>query len=161
EDRQYNDAILDLRRSRTLDDQNFETHFLLAQALAERGRLKHALLSVNRMLQLLPGERRGLLLKARVCREMEDFEEEYSTLELLGVLDGTDFQLLQMLVDNLSRRELCSQARDMTDLFLSVAPDHRRALLMSAELNERTGCIDIVYDRYEKLLAQPGVSTRS
>lgn len=161
EDRQYNDAILDLRRSRALDDQNPETHFLLAQALAERGRLKHALLSANRTLQLLPGDRRALLLKARVCRELESFEEEYEALELLGGFEGTDFQLLQMLVDNLNRRDLSVQARDVTDLFLSVAPTHRRALLMSAELNERNGNMDLAHQRYETLLAQQGVSTRS
>src|SRR5690606_20779703 len=114
-ERQYNEAILDLRRSRTLDDRDPETHFLLAQAFAERGRLKHALLSINRSLQLLPGGRKALMLKARVCHDLKDHEEEIQALNQLLRLDPDDFRIVQSKVENLLCRDLLDEAMECVD----------------------------------------------
>lgn len=161
QDRQYNDAILDLRRSRTLDDHNPETHFLLAQAFAERGRVKHALLSANRTLQLRPGDRRALLLKARLCRSLDELEEEFQALEQLAAQDPTDFQIVQTKLENLSLRGQTAEACECADQFLQFSPNHRRGLLASAELNERIGRTDIAWQRYSDLLSQPTISSRT
>lgn len=161
DDRQYNDAILDLRRSRMLDDRNPETHLLLARAFSERGRLKHGLLSVNRALQLRPKDRAALLLKARLCRELSNFEQEYQALDQLSNLDSADFEILQLKLDNLNRRDLTARACDCVEEYLTLLPNHRRALVASADLNEALGRIQIARERYASLMLQPRISART
>lgn len=161
EDRQYNEAILDLRRSRTLDDRNPETHFLLAQTFAERGRLKHSLLSINRTLQLLPGDQRALILKAKVCRDLNDFDEEFLALECLQAYDPQDFRIVHLKAENLQRRGLPEQASETIDEFLAESPNHRRALLMSAELCEKLADIEKSRQRFTILFSQSTISAKT
>lgn len=159
QERQYNEAILDLRRSRTLDDLNPETHLLLAQAFAERGRLKHSLLSVNRTLQLVPGDHRALLLKARLCRDLNDHEEEHQALELLLRHDAGDFRIIQLKVDNLVKRGLLYEAGVCIDIFLTTHSSHRRALLVSAELAEKLSKTELARQRFTALFSQSTISS--
>lgn len=160
-ERQYGDAILDLRRSRTLDDLNPETHLLLAQAFAERGRFKHSLLSVNRTLQLIPGDHRALMLKARLCRDLNDHEEEFQALEVLLKYDAGDFRIIQLKVDNLVKRGMLIKASACIDSFLTLNNGHRRALLVSAELAEKQANTDLARQRYTALFSQSTISSNT
>jgi len=160
-ERQYNDAIMDLRRSRTLDDREPQTHILLAQAFAERGRLKHALLSTNRTLQLLPGDRRALILKARICRELQEHDEELNALDQLLRKDTNDFRIIQLKIENLTRRDLVAEAAQCVNKFLLVNSSHRSALLLSAEISEKGGQIDLARQRYTALFSQSTISSRT
>lgn len=161
EQRQYNDAIMDLRRSRSLDDRNSETHFLLAQAFSARGRHKHALLSVNRMLQLLPGERKGLMLKTRLCQELQDYEEEAHALNQLIRLNPNDFQIVQLKVKNQLHRDSTAGALQTLNLFLRQSPRHARALLLNAEIAEKAQQFDLAKHSYKVLLSQQPVNART
>jgi tetratricopeptide (TPR) repeat protein len=160
-ERQYNDAIMDLRRSRTLDDRDPETHFLLARAFTERGRLKHGLLSINRTLQLIPGDRRALILKARICRELHDYEEELRALDHLLRLDPNDFRIIQSKIENLGPRGLLAQAESCVDNFLEENPTHRRALLLGAEVSEKLGHFQVTREHFTALFTQPSISSRT
>lgn len=160
-ERQFNDAILDLRRSRTLNDLEPETHFLLAQAFAARGRMKHALLSANRSLQLLPGDRRTLLLKARICRELQDYEGELDALDHLLRIDPNDFRIVQFKVENLVIQNYPHDANATVSEFLNANPAHRRALLLGAEVCEKVGHVDIARARYEILIGHQSISAKT
>lgn len=160
-ERQYNDAIMDLRRSRTLDDRNPETHFLLAQAFTERGRLKHALLSANRTIQLLPNDRRALLLKARLCRDLGELDDELETLRQLLGIDPSDFRLVHATVENLLIRERHLEAAQYIDAFLADNPQHRRALLLQAEISEKLGHIETARAAFTLLFSQSTISANT
>jgi tetratricopeptide (TPR) repeat protein len=160
-ERQYNDAILDLRRSRTLDDRNPETHFLLAQAFSERGRLKHSLLSINRTLQLIPGDRRALMLKARLCRDLGEFEEELQSLDQLLRHDVNDFRVIQLKVDNLTKRMMLEEAAECINAYLKENPLHRRGLLLSAEVAEQLQDTDLARSRYTTLFSLNSISAKT
>ncbi|MGI8906980.1 MAG: tetratricopeptide repeat protein [Candidatus Sumerlaeaceae bacterium] len=161
DDRQYDAAITDLRRARTLNERNGEIHFLLARAFAERGRLKHALLSVNRALQVAPKEKRSLLLKARLHHQLAEFEQEGQLLNLLLQESADDFRLVKLKVENLLARHMTAEASASVDAFLGRAPEHRRALLLSAELSERVGDLAASRRRYACLFMQRPISARS
>jgi tetratricopeptide (TPR) repeat protein len=161
DDRQYDAAITDLRRAKTLNDRNGEVHFLLARAYAERGKLKPALQSVNRALQVAPREKRSLLLKARLHHQLGEFEQEGQLLNTLLQEASDDFRLVKLKVENLLARHLAAEASATVDAFLVNAPEHRRALLLSAELSERVGNVAASRKRYHTLFKQAPVSARS
>lgn len=161
DDRQYDSAITDLRRARALNDRSAEVHFLLARAFAERGRLKHALLSVNRALQISTKDKRSLLLKARLHHQLNEYEQEGQLLNTLIAEAPDDFRLIKLKVENLQARHLLAEASKTVDNFLQRSQNHRRALLMSAELTERLGDLAKARSRYRELFNQLPVSSRS
>lgn len=161
DERQYDSAITDLRRARTLNERSGEVHFLLARAFAERGRLKHALLSVNRALQITPREKRSMLLKARLHHQLSEYEQEWQLLTSLLADAPEDYRLVKLKIENLLARHLLAEASVTVDSFLALAPTHRRALLVSAELNERIGNLAVARSRYDYLFSNQPVSARA
>lgn len=161
DERQYDSAITDLRRARALNERSGEVHFLLARAFAERGRVKHALLSVNRALQIAPREKRCLLLKARLHHQLAEYDQEGQLLTGLLADAPEDYRLVKLRVENLLARHLVAEASLTIDNFLNLAPNHRRALLLSAELNERIGSLTVARSRYDHLFSSQPVSARS
>jgi len=158
EERQFDEAIIDLRKARALEDRNSDIHFHLARAFAQRGRLKHALISINRAVQLNGRERRFLMLKARLLHELGELDQELVILDLM--LDGNpnDFRMIELKVQNLLQRSLPVLACRCLDDFLMRFPTHRRALLLSAEAREQARDIVGARKRFRTLTNMADVS---
>lgn len=153
EDRRFDAAAADLRRARALDERDGETHFLLARAHAGRGKLRNAMTSVNRALQLAPGDAAATLLKAGLHRQLGERIHELALLEMLAIGSPDDFRLVRMKAECLEGLDDPAAAAECVSAFAARFPGHRRALALTARLLEAAGDIPRARRAFDALMA--------
>lgn len=159
--RRIEQAITDLKRARVLDDRDPDNHFLLAKAYLEKGRAKHALISVNRCLQLVPQERAALVLKSHVHHVLGDYRTELELLNELLKDSPEDWRMARQKAEALLALDNPQEACRVVDDFLSHVGNHRRALQMAAMLREQCGRMAEARQAYEALLKHKPISSRT
>lgn len=154
-------AITDLRRARELDDRAAEVHYQLARAFIQVHRLRQAIQSAGRAVQIAPAERRYLFLKASLHHQLGDYDLELQYLNQL--IDGAprDYRLTRMKADNQLARGQIAAAITTLRTFLSRESNHPRALLRCALLCERIGDHEQAARQYRRLLQRPHPSADS
>jgi tetratricopeptide (TPR) repeat protein len=154
-------AITDLRHSRSLDDRDPESHILLARAYLEKGRVKHALISVNRCLQLMPRDRSALALKASIHHLLGEYDTELELVDSLLKESPGDWRLVRLRTEALMATDRKLEACATVDSFLEQVGNHRRALLLAAQLREECGRIEDARAAYDALMSHRPISSRT
>ena len=148
---QVDRAVTDLRRSRELDDLRPETHYHLARAFMAAGRLRPALASAARAVQISPKETPFLRLKAELHHRLGEFEAELQYLRPLLAADPGDYAVVRCAVDCLNAAGRGAEAIAVLHRFLSREPFHLAALLVCARLSENLGLEADARQCYEKV----------
>lgn len=155
EQRRVDLAITDLRHARDLDDQSVGIHYWLARAYVEAGRLRQALYCAGRALQIAPRDRRVILLKSQLHRQLGEHESEYQYLKTLQANQPLNFEITRLLVRNYLARHKPGAALATVDAFLHRKPNHIGALLLCAELSETHGDPAQARWCYRQVIRQP------
>jgi tetratricopeptide (TPR) repeat protein len=161
EQRRVDQAITDLRHARDLDDQSVGTHYWLARAYVEAGRLRQALYCAGRALQISPRDRRIIFLKAQLHRQLGELESEHQYLKTLQAGQPLNFEITRLLVRNYLARHKPGAALATVDAFLHRKPNHMGALLLCAELSEAHGDPAQAVWCYRQVLRQPRAEARA
>lgn len=155
--KQYERAILDLRKAREMNGRLADAHYYLARAYMECGRMRNALSTANRGLQTAPNDPRFLLLKASLHRHAGEYDKELQYLDSILEAGHQDFSIVQMRVVNLLARDRVEEALEGVQKYVALDPDHPEALLLCASLSERAGRAPAARHCYKRLLKIPGV----
>jgi tetratricopeptide (TPR) repeat protein len=154
-------ALTDLRHARNLDDRDPENHILLAKAYLEKGRVKHALISVNRCLQLVPRDRTALMLKVSIHHLLGEHDAELELVDSLLQDTPTDWKLVRQRAEALMAMDRIHEACQTVDAFLDKVGNHRRALLLAAQLREECGRLEDARSAYDALMSHQPISSRT
>jgi tetratricopeptide (TPR) repeat protein len=151
EQHQVDRAITDLRRARELDDRNAEAHFHLARAYVAAGRIRQAMGSAGRAVQIQPGDARFLRLKAELHHRAGEYAAELQYLRPLLAAEPGDYGIVRCAVECLTEAGRGAEAIALLHRFLAREPHHLAALVACARLSETLGLEADARQCYEKV----------